>query len=201
MEPWQPILDYWFGEISEAGIAPRDKYELWFTKSDATDQHITEHFLPWLQQAENQQLAEWQRGEKGWLALIVLLDQFSRNIYRGTRKAFANDEQALNLAKQGLQLGLDEKLSYIERTFFYMPFEHSESLEDQDHAVTLFEHMEKQVPASLAKEFHSYSRFARLHRDLIAKFGRFPHRNRVLERPPTEEEIAFLEKSGLRFGQ
>ena len=132
---------------------------------------------------------------------MILLDQFTRNIYRGDARAFAGDPQARELVKQGLATGLDKALTPIQRSFFYMPLEHSESLQDQDQCVALFEQLLEEVPQQGKAVIQSSLDFAIKHRDIIRQFGRFPHRNQAIGRSSTPEEQAYLNSGGARFGQ
>ena len=154
-----------------------------------------------LQKATQGQLTSWEQYPRGRLALIVLLDQFSRNIYRGTAQAFAQDELALSLCLQGIDIGHDLALRPIERTFYYLPMEHPESLEIQDKCVQHYEQLVASVPPPTAKELQSSLDYAISHRDIIARFGRFPHRNKLLGRASTAAEREYLSQGGATFGQ
>lgn len=160
--------------------------ERWFERDLALDQSIREHFLVTHQAAELGKLENWEQSAEGALALLLLLDQFPRNMFRGTRRAFANDEAARAIAARAIEQGFDQKVPADLRGFFYLPFEHSEALEDQEASVRLFE----------AAEDADLVHWAKLHYDIIKRFGRFPHRNALLGRASTAEEIAFLEEGG-----
>ncbi|MCH2037598.1 MAG: DUF924 domain-containing protein [Rickettsiales bacterium] len=168
------ILSFWFSENTEP---------LWFAKNDAFDNDIKARFSSLLAQASNNELTEWEGSAKGTLALVILLDQCSRNIYRNTKEAFAYDKQALDLSKLSIKNGFDQQLSVKERVFFYLPFMHSESLEDQNKSVELFEALGLEINLKFAIE----------HQEIIKRFGRFPHRNAILGRISTQEEQFFLE--------
>jgi uncharacterized protein (DUF924 family) len=186
----QDVLDFWFGApgAPEHGMAR----EFWFSKSDATDAAIRARFGADVEAALAGERAEWAGSPHGALALIVLLDQFTRNIYRDTPRAFAGDGQALAAARRLVAAGHDKALSPHERWFVYMPFEHSESLADQEESMRLFGALAQAgTPDGLV--------WARKHHDVIARFGRFPHRNAILGRPSTAEELAFLQQPGSRF--
>ena len=131
--------------------------------------------------------------------MIILADQFSRNMYRDTPRAFENDALALSWCKGGLESGVDRELRPIERVFLYMPLEHSESVEDQHRSVTMFTELAQSVPAQQRKLFDGYIDYAVRHRDIVQRFGRFPHRNAILGRESTEEEVAFLQQPGSSF--
>ena len=143
----------------------------------------------------------WKATPRGRLALILLFDQFPRNVYRGTAKAFSFDQRALELTRSGIDAGLDRSLAALERMFFYMPLQHAEASDVQDSSVALFEALALSCPPEQRPYFQWSLGFAREHRDLIARFGRFPHRNRVLERESTAEETAYLQGGGKTFGQ
>lgn len=176
----QQVLGYWFGELDRAG---------WFRKSEATDAAIRDRFASLhetLKSADVESLAtDWRSA----LAAIVVLDQFPRNIHRDTPQAFASDDKALAMAEAAVALGFDQGLSVDQRLFMYLPFEHSEHLPDQDRAVELIS----------ALGDAEYTRYAEAHRDVIRRFGRFPHRNAILGRASTEAEQAYLAQPGSGF--
>ena len=136
---------------------------------------------------------------RGRLALVVVLDQFSRNMFRGSADMFAHDAQALDVANQALDRGDDQQVSFCERGFLYLPFMHSEKLADQERCVALFEAFREQVDPPLRDRVTSSLGFAERHRDIVRRFGRFPHRNAILERTSTESEIEFLRQPGSSF--
>jgi uncharacterized protein (DUF924 family) len=192
------VIDYWFGE---PGSPERETYrELWFRKSDATDREIAERFGTLIERALRGELAHWSRQPQSALAQIVLLDQFTRNVFRDTPRAFAGDAQALAAASAMVGQRQDEALPTLQRSFVYMPFEHAESIGAQDEAVRLFARLvDAAPPAALATDLHSMLDYAERHRAVIRRFGRFPHRNAILGRRSTPDEIAFLEEPGSRF--
>jgi len=197
----EEILNYWFGELKESEAPLEDYYEIWFGKRREVDEFIRTNFEEDLKLAIEGKLKSWEDASCSTLALIILLDQFSRNIYRGTAKAFAHDSIALEICLRGIEKGFDTRLHPVERLFFYMPLEHSEDLEIQKKSVEYFFMMEKLYPtplslASMASEFRKY---AEMHYVIIEKFGRFPHRNEILGRESTPEEIEFLKQPGSSF--
>ena len=197
----EEILQYWFGELKESEAPLEDYYEIWFGKRREVDEFIRTNFEEDLKLAIEGKLKSWEDASRSTLALIVLLDQFSRNIYRETAKAFAHDSLALEICLRGIEKGFDTRLHPVERLFFYMPLEHSEDLEIQKKSVEYFFMMEKLYPtppslASMASEFRKY---AEMHYVIIKRFGRFPHRNEVLGRESTPEEIEFLKQPGSSF--
>jgi uncharacterized protein (DUF924 family) len=158
----------------------------WFKKDPAFDQKLREKFLVTHQAAEMGKFADWEDSPEGVLALLLLLDQFPRNMFRGTQRAFANDELARAVAARAIKRGFDKKTDLPLRSFFYLPFEHSETLEDQKTSMRLFKAMKDKEQL----------RWAKMHYDIIERFGRFPHRNEILRRNSTPEETAFLDDGG-----
>ncbi|MDA1090463.1 MAG: DUF924 domain-containing protein [Proteobacteria bacterium] len=175
------VLDFWFVENG-----PKQ----WFSKDDAFDAAIRERFEVLVGQAAEGELSHWRASAKGALAEILILDQFPRNLYRGDdARAFASDRFALEAAKAALERKIDQELSESERTFLYLPFEHSEAAEDQETSLRLF--------GSLADK--SLLVWAEKHQAIIDRFGRYPHRNAALGRPSTDAELAFLKEDGSSF--
>jgi uncharacterized protein (DUF924 family) len=188
------VLDFWF---LPAGTPGHDEFRpAWFRKDAAFDAAIHERFGALVDQALAGGLREWEADAAGSLARILLLDQFPRNLFRDTARAFAGDAQALELAQRLVAGGQDKNLPPIRRCFVFMPFEHSESLLDQERAVALFAGLrrEAQTPA-----FESTYDYAVRHRDIIERFGRFPHRNAALGRVSTAAELDFLAQPGSGF--
>jgi uncharacterized protein (DUF924 family) len=180
------ILDFWFGEGAEA---PRD---FWFSKSESVDAEMRSRFGALVEEALVGSLDHWTATPEGTLALILLLDQFTRNIFRDTPRAFAGDPAALGLARSMVQSGLDGRFDALRRWFIYLPFEHSERLEDQYESLRLFGELAREgQPGPLE--------WAQKHFDVISRFGRFPHRNEILGRASTPEESEFLRQPGSRF--
>ncbi|MEO8668379.1 MAG: DUF924 family protein [Bauldia sp.] len=189
------IHRYWFGDRTSPDDFPEDKSKIWFTRSDEIDEHIRRTFGPYISDAAEARwdLADLSREEQ--IALVVLLDQFPRNIFRVSGEAFAWDAKARDIARRLIALGKD-RFTWIERTFLYLPFEHSEHLADQDYSVLLFAELAVEAPDSLTATMRNDLDYATRHRDLIRKFGRFPHRNVMLDRPSTPEEAAFVKEHG-----
>lgn len=175
------ILDFWFRETSP---------DSWFSADSALDSRIRERFADAHEAAGRGALDDWTDTPKGTLALVIVVDQFSRNLHRGTPRAFALDGRARQIALEALDRGDDQALCDVERQFLYLPLQHSESLSDQELSVRLAEERTS-LPV--------FQDFARRHRDIIARFGRFPHRNRILGRESTPEESEFLEQPGSSF--
>lgn len=197
---YQFILDYWFGEL-DGEVTRENKHALWFLGGADVDNAIIMQFQRWVSLAGNGDLNHWSDTAHGRLALIILLDQFPRNIYRGLNAAFRYDLLALAICKRGLALNQDAELAAIEQAFFYLPLEHSEELEDQEESVFRFDLLRKQVHANNIALFDGFYDFANSHFQVISEFGRFPHRNSVKGRLSTEKELVWLHDGGLRFGQ
>lgn len=184
------ILDFWFGTRGDADYGKTRP--LWFTKSDATDALVRSRFGPTVEAALNGEIDHWAQTARGALAAIIVLDQFTRNIYRDTPQSFSGDATALRLASRLVDSSEDRLLAALERWFAYMPFEHSEFLNDQLESVRLFE--------QLAREgLEEPLPWAIKHYDVIKRFGRFPHRNSILGRESSVEEVEFLKEHGSRF--
>lgn len=183
------VLDFWFGAPDAPDFGK--SRPLWFTKSDATDQQVRNLFGSTVEAALSG-CNDWAATPCGALASIIVLDQFTRNIYRDTPRSFAGDPEALRLASRLVDRGDDRALAPVERWFAYMPFEHSEFLNDQLESVRLFEQLARDgLPEPLP--------FAIKHCEVIERFGRFPHRNSILGRESTAVEVSFLKEPGSRF--
>lgn len=200
MFDWKDILEFWFGELDSDGLPERDHRQRWFQADRAFDQEIRRRFLSMVLFASEGGLEHWRSDSGGALAEIILLDQFSRNIYRGSSLAFEQDSLARRLCRQAMNRGQDMSLQPVMRAFMYMPLQHSERLEDQELSVECFEQLAATGSGPLGGLLESFARSAREHRDIVRKFGRFPHRNKVLGRKPKAEEDEYLAK-GKRFGQ
>ncbi|QJD99949.1 DUF924 domain-containing protein [Massilia forsythiae] len=189
----QEVLEFWFGApgSAEAGQARRE----WFIKSDAFDALIRTRFGELIATALDGGLDDWEQGSaQAQLARILVLDQFTRNVLRGTPQAFAGDARALAAARRMVDSGLDQALAPLQRAFVYLPFEHAEDSAMQERAVALFAALATSSPG-----FDEMLDYARRHRDVIARFGRFPHRNEILGRDSTADETDFLRQPGSRF--
>ncbi|MCC5887462.1 MAG: DUF924 domain-containing protein [Gammaproteobacteria bacterium] len=201
-DPAERVLRFWYGDLDNGLMDPARRQGL-FRSDPGFDARIRDAFGADVEAALAGRRDDWSTTVRGRAALLLLLDQFTRNIFRGTARAFAGDPQALAFAREGVSRGDDRLLDLEERVFFYLPFEHSESLADQETSLTLFENLlSEQEPDSPAAEVvGNYLQHARDHHTLIERFGRFPHRNRILDRPPTAEEAAWLGQDGRSFGQ
>lgn len=189
----EAIHNYWFGPLDEAGLSDADHRRLWFSASAATDEHLRKHFGTAITQALTGELDSWAESDRGLVALLLLLDQFTRNIHRDTPMAFSGDPAALALAQRAITSGRYQRLPAIHQVFLYMPLEHCEELEIQEECVTLFDELAAITGSAAVEDF---SRFAVAHRDVVARFGRFPHRNVILGRSSTIQELTYLERHG-----
>ncbi len=187
------IHAYWFGELDETGHAPPGRHSLWFKASAETDADCRRRFGKLVQRAVAGKLDEWASRDPGLIALVLLLDQFTRNIHRGTPRAFSGDERALALVQRTIESGHHRRLPAIHQVFLYLPLEHCEDREVQEECVTLFEELAVVTGSPQIAEF---TRYAVAHRDVIARFGRFPHRNAILGRDSTPDELAYLQRHG-----
>jgi uncharacterized protein (DUF924 family) len=196
---YQDVLQCWFGDADDEATVIDRQSGLWWGKDEGVDADLRRRFGPLLQDLEAGRLDAWEVTPPGRLAAIILADQIPRNIHRGTPAAFRTDPIALSLALEGLDSGDNRRLSPLQRVFFYLPLEHAESLECQDLSVALYQDLLDEAEEGLRRHFQSYLDFARRHRDIIRRFGRFPHRNYILGRDSTAEEAAFLKKPGSSF--
>jgi uncharacterized protein (DUF924 family) len=195
----EAILDCWFGSDAEDAVVASKRGSLWWKSDPAVDDDLRARFADLVEKAGRNELGEWASTPRGLLALILLSDQFPRNIHRNTPRAFAFDPIARAHCRDGIARGFDIHLRPIERVFHYLPLEHSELLADQDDSVRLFSNLARDAGAETKELFAGYLRFAERHREIVERFGRFPHRNRILGRESTAEEIAFLQTPGSSF--
>ncbi len=198
--PWQEVLDYWFVDGFEAQWPSPAATRKWFRASAGDDAEIEHRFGAYVEAALQQELVDWERQPESRLALILLLDQFTRHIYRGQGSAFAGDHRAATLAVEGLSRQMHSKLPVCGQVFFLMPLMHAEDEDLQSLCLSRMTGLLDSAPDVCRDGVQSSVNAARQHGDVIARFGRFPHRNAVLGRQSTREEQAYLEQSG-RFGQ
>jgi uncharacterized protein (DUF924 family) len=187
MNTARDVLQFWFGDV------PGGRRKEWFVKDPAFDAEIRTRFLDLHEAAARGELADWKDAAEAALALIVLTDQFPRNMFRGEARAFATDSLALASAQHVIASGWDATMRPVERMFVYLPYEHSEVLTDQERSLQLFE------PLGVFEETKDTPDYARRHWEIVKRFGRFPHRNVALGRPGTAEEIEFLKQPGSGF--
>ncbi|VVP37810.1 MULTISPECIES: DUF924 family protein [Pseudomonas] len=197
--PWQPLLEWWFGTSESAKEVAAQKGRLWFGKRDSQDLEARERFGDWVEQALAGGLTEWTQRPEGWLALVLLLDQLPRMIFRDSPKSFSGDLRAQALVAQGIAADFDRQLQPIQRVFIYLVLEHCEHLAVQNECISRYIELVAQQSEDDRALFADYLDYAEKHQKVIAQFGRFPHRNAVLGRESTAEELAFLSKPGSRF--
>ncbi|MEJ2178334.1 MAG: DUF924 domain-containing protein [Gammaproteobacteria bacterium] len=193
------ILTYWFGTCPSAREISEQKKSLWWGKDEQVDQEISQRFRPVIESVANSELDHWRESANGLLASIICTDQFPRNVFRGNAKSFAFDPVALVLAQQAVATHADLELTPIHRVFVYLPFEHSEDMAMQNQSLELFNKLHDEVQIEDKELFSGYVDFARRHLQIIKRFGRFPHRNEVLGRDSTQEELEFLAEPGSSF--
>lgn len=198
---YQPILDFWFSGCELDSPQLDSRMDRWFGADGDFDDRIRREFGDLITLAADGELDHWASEPKGRLALIILLDQFPRNIYRGKAEAFSNDIKALKLTIEGTVNRDHKHLNPVERMFFFMPLQHSESLKIQEKSVSIFRALAAAVPGTLHETFQMTAQFAELHHDIVAEFGRFPHRNAALGRPNSNAESAYLAGESNSFGQ
>ena len=191
MSQAKEILEFWFGDPEQPDYGKPKRF--WFTKKSEFDEKLRIQFLQDYQKAAAGYLDDWIETPETCLALILLLDQFPRNMFRGTPEAFATDWEALSVAQHAVAQGYDQKLLAVQRWFVYLPFEHSENLEHQQQAVRLFQQLR------CHRDSASCIEYAIRHKSVIESFGRFPHRNAILGRISTPEEKEFLKQSRSSF--
>lgn len=199
MNAWQSVLDWWFGSASSAAEVAAARGALWFGKQDSQDREARERFAGLVEQALAGGLEDWNQQPEGWLARVLLLDQLPRMIFRDTPRAFAGDSRAQVLVREGMAQGWDARLTPIQRVFIYLVLEHSEDLAAQDRAVACFSALRDAAPESEHRLFDDYLDYAERHRQVIARFARFPHRNAILGRSSSATELSFLQEPGSRF--
>jgi uncharacterized protein (DUF924 family) len=199
VEAPEEILSFWFGALDADGRADEAHAKRWWTADPAFDQEVRDRFADEHAAVVGGHRDRWLPSPRGRLAYVIVLDQFSRNLFRDSEDMFAYDERALDAALGGIERGCDRLVTGDERSFYYLPLMHSELLPVQDRCCALFTAL-RDGSDGANRERAAYSLdFARRHRDIIARFGRFPHRNAILGRVSTAEEAAFLEQPGSRF--
>lgn len=191
----RPLLEFWFSDA----VRP-----LHFVKDPVFDEELRRRFAGQQRLAADGALAHWERAPDSALALVLLLDQLPRNLFRGSPRAFATDSMARETADRAIARGFDDALPVDRRWFFYLPFEHSENLADQERCMALFRRWAEPQFARITdtkerEELERHLWYVERHREIIERFGRFPHRNEVLGRPSTEEELAFLKEPNSGF--
>ncbi len=200
IETPESVIDFWFGDDLDSPDAVAERCRLWFEGDPSFDELVRERFEDLPSQALQGQLDSWRLGVRSNLALVLVLDQFPRNLYRDSAQCFAYDPLAYEVAVAAIEHGFDNELAPLEATFLYLPLEHAEDVDAQARCVSLFRSLLHRAPVALRPQFESFLSYAIRHREVIGRFGRFPHRNAVLGRPSTGEERAYLESGGEAFG-
>lgn len=195
------VLTFWFREQALSAPQIDRRLDVWFGEDDVFDHEIKKEFADDVERASRGGLDHWAQDPRGRLALILLLDQFRRNIYRGTADAFSLDKAALKLCVEGAMEKKDRGLTPIQQVFFYMPLQHAESKKVQAKSVAIFNRLAEAVSPTYRETFETIATFAELHHDIIEQFGRFPHRNKLLGRENTPEEEEYLAGDSPDFGQ
>lgn len=206
MDHARSLLDFWFGPRPWTAAALRQRMRFWFGAESAEivemqDRDLEARFGALMRRALAGELDAWADSPRRRLALILLLDQLPRNIHRGTASAYSGDVRACALACEGMDQAADAALDVVERLFFYMPLQHAESVDIQQDSVAAFRRLAEEAPPELRPSFDSALDYAVRHRDIVQRFGRFPHRNAALGRESTPDETAWLAGSCERFGQ
>ena len=193
------ILDYWYGDFVKEGNAVDERFKFWFGKSEQADEEIRRRFSADVEKLIASQYQHWLQHPQGRLACILLIDQFCRQIYRGTPAAFEYDHLALDFCIQGIELGHDLALSRPLRYFYYLPLEHSEDLDHQHQCVAAYQVMADEAPEKYRYIYLNAKGYSEEHLKIIERFGRFPHRNKILDRKSTLAELEFLKQPGSSF--
>jgi len=197
----EAILTFWFQEHELSAPQIDGRMDTWFGEDPLFDEQIARQFAGDIEKASAGELDHWAAEPRGRLALILLIDQFRRNIYRNRPEAFEKDKVALKLCVEGAMEKKDKGLSPIERVFFYMPLQHAESRKVQQKSCEIYNKLAEAVSPTYRQTFETVAQFAELHADIVQQYGRFPHRNRILNRKNTPEEDQYLAGDAPTFGQ
>jgi uncharacterized protein (DUF924 family) len=193
------VLSFWLGEVDAAGLASEATATRWYVKDSAFDAEVLARFGATWSALMRGAHDDWCAAPRSLLAYVIVLDQLSRNMFRGKSQAFASDGRALSAAREGIAKGLDRSLVGQERVFLYMPFMHSEELATQDECVRLFTAFRDESTGALRQVLEQNVVYAIRHRAVVAQWGRFPHRNLILDRTSTADELLFLQQPGSSF--
>lgn len=196
---FEEVLSFWIGPLNAHGQADAAQRERWWKKDSAFDEEIRSRFLETHRSLHAGKHQDWLKDARGTVAYVIVLDQLSRNMFRDTPAMFASDELALSAARAAVKQSMDRELRGDERTFLYMPFMHAEDLAMQEQCVQLFEQFRDGSDEPLRSALDGNLKFAIQHRDIVARFGRFPHRNEILGRPSSAQEREFLTQPGSSF--
>lgn len=195
-EPFESIIKFWLGRVETTIIPSEDRARIWFSDSPIVDAEIKKLFAEDLQKAKTGQYVDWEKNPRGQLALILILDQFSRHIYRERKEAFANDDYALSICLNGMAKQDDHQLSLIERVFYYFPLLHSEHLLHQEQSLQAYRMLIDLAFPETKVIYESFYKFSNHHYNIVRRFGHFPQRNAILGRQSTEDEIQYLKSTG-----
>jgi uncharacterized protein (DUF924 family) len=195
------ILSFWFMEQNLSAPKIDGRMDTWFGEDPVFDEEIAKEFAEDVERASDGALDHWAHEPRGRLALILLLDQFRRNIYRNTPEAFEKDRAALKLCVEGAMEKKDHGLAPIHKAFFYMPLQHAESRKVQAKSRVIYQRLAEAVSPTYKETFETIAQFAELHADIVERFGRFPHRNKLLERENNPDEEEYLTGDSPDFGQ
>ncbi len=197
----ESVLSFWFKEHALSAPQIDRRMEIWFSEDPVFDLQIEKEFAGEVEMASNGSLNHWGKTPQGRLALIIMIDQFRRNIHRNSARAFAKDPLALKLCVEGAMAKMEHSLSPIQKLFYFMPLQHSESRKVQAKSVEIFRRLAESVSDTERETYMTILQFAELHKDIIDQFGRFPHRNKLLNRDNTPEENEYLAGDSPTFGQ
>lgn len=195
MERIDEILKFWFGRVEETIVPSENRARIWFGESPDVDAEIKEKFSDDLERAVDGKCTDWETDPRGQLALIIVLDQFSRHIHRDTPQAFAQDNYALGICTKGMEKQDDHSLSLIERVFYYFPLLHSEEIDFQEKSIRAYQMLVELAFPETQVIYESFFKFANHHYGIVRRFGRFPQRNAILGRESTDEEIKYIKES------
>jgi uncharacterized protein (DUF924 family) len=197
--PFDDVLQFWFGSLDADGCADQAHAQRWWQKDQAFDDELRRRFATLHEAIADGDHDDWLKQPRGRLAYVVVLDQFSRNLFRDSPRMYAYDGLALSASREGIARQDNRSLAHDERIFLYMPLQHSEDVADQEFAVDLFAQLREGLTGDLFRRAGRNLTFAERHRDIVKRFGRFPHRNRILERASTPEEVEFLSQPNSSF--
>lgn len=197
----EELLSFWFGQLDGYADLDASKQRLWWNGGQDVDEEIRSRFGSTVEAALSGQLDHWKETARGSLALVLLLDQFTRNVGRGTPDAFAGDERALAVCQHARSTGQDRELRLIERGFLYMPMMHAEDRRMAEACKACFAELSNEVSQRAPEGFPDFNKHAIQHADIVLRFGRYPHRNEILERTSTQEEHRFMAEGAATFGQ
>lgn len=197
----EDILEYWFGALDGPDDVDRSKNELWWKGGPKTDAEVKERFGALVEDAVAGRLDSWCETARGSLAVVILLDQFTRNVYRGTAQAYAGDHDAVRICRDAIAREHDRDLRLIERSFLYMPMMHAEDRDTAERSLARFEALAEEIAACSREDHPNFLSSAKTHAGIVTRFGRYPHRNELFGRESTPEELEFLGSGGPTFGQ